>query len=261
MAIPKKIYFIFGMKKDFGNKPFCYSNYLNILSAHQVNPDYDIEVIYKYEPDNKYFKDLDAFCKKVKIDNIPIELNGQPVNCVEHISGYVRINKLYEEGGVYLDSDVICVKPFDDLLDKQCILGTEWQSPKAEKSCGVSDAIILAEKNSLFLRRWIEDYNVAYKNEWYAYNACTRPFELSKQFPSEIDILPVESFCKYSWHTEGFNSLFEVDSNLDAAYTLHLFSSMNYKHLKLYDNLNHEVWQNNSTVTNIYRKLIENTKF
>ena len=261
MAIPKKIYFIFGMKEDFGDKPFCYSNYLNILSAHQVNPDYDIEVIYKYEPDNKYFKDLDAFCKKVQIDDVPIELNGDPVNCVEHICGYLRVNKLYQEGGIYLDSDVICVKPFDDLLDKKCILGTEWQSPKAERSCGISDAVILAEKYSTFLVLWLSDYHLTYKNEWYAYNACTRPFELSKAFSSEVDILPVESFNKYSWGTEGFQSLFKQNSSLKGAHTLHLFSSINHEYLKLYNNLDHEVWQNNSTVTSIYRKLIENTKF
>jgi len=258
--IPKKIYFIFGTKEDFGGKPFSFSNYLNILSAHQVNPDYEIELLYKYAPDNKYFNQLNSFCKLTQINDWPQTLNNNPVNRVEHISGYLRIKKLYEEGGVYLDTDVICVKSFDDLLDGECILGTEWQSSKAERSCGTSDAIILAEKHSSFLRRWIDDYYMCYDNKLYAYNACARPFTLSKQFPEEVNILPVESFCKYSWHTEGFNSLFVENSNLDGAYTLHLFSSMNSKHLELYDDLNNEVWKRNCTVTNIYKQILENTK-
>ena len=248
------------MKEDFGDKPFSFSNYLNILSAHQVNPDYEIELLYKYEPQSNYFKKLNSFCKLTQINNIPQTLNNKPVDRVEHICGYLRIKKLYEEGGIYLDTDVICVKSFNDLLNGECILGTEWQSPKAEKACGTSDAIILAQKNSSFLKKWIDDYHFCYENKWYAYNGCARPFDLSKEFPDEVNILPVESFCKYSWYKDGFHDLFEKDSSLENAYTLHLFSSINSKHLELYDNLNNEVWKRSCTVTNIYKQILKNNK-
>lgn len=38
----------------------------------------------------------------------------------------VRLWALYHHGGIYLDTDVICFKPFDDLLDKSdCFIGKE----------------------------------------------------------------------------------------------------------------------------------------
>jgi len=48
--IPKKIHFVFGLKKDQGGKGFSYFHYLNILSALNVNKDYEINFYYQYEP-------------------------------------------------------------------------------------------------------------------------------------------------------------------------------------------------------------------
>lgn len=46
----------------------------------------------------------------------------------------VRLYALYTEGGIYLDSDVEIVKPIDELLERQYILGYENGSKRIEPS-------------------------------------------------------------------------------------------------------------------------------
>ena len=45
-----------------------------------------------------------------------------------YVSDYARINALYQYGGIYMDTDVIVYKHFDDLLDNKCILGFEEEN-------------------------------------------------------------------------------------------------------------------------------------
>lgn len=40
-------------------------------------------------------------------------------------SDYIRLHALYKEGGIYLDTDVRVLKPFDDLLPLPAFIGTE----------------------------------------------------------------------------------------------------------------------------------------
>jgi len=41
------------------------------------------------------------------------------------VADYMRLRALYNEGGIYLDTDVEAVKPFDELLGKSFFLGRE----------------------------------------------------------------------------------------------------------------------------------------
>ena len=41
------------------------------------------------------------------------------------VSDVARVKALYEIGGIYLDTDVMVYKTFDEILDKSCVLGFE----------------------------------------------------------------------------------------------------------------------------------------
>ena len=41
------------------------------------------------------------------------------------VSDVARVKALYEYGGIYLDTDVMVYKTFDQVLDHQCVLGFE----------------------------------------------------------------------------------------------------------------------------------------
>ena len=64
---------------------------------------------------------------------------------------YIRFYALYHHGGIYLDSDVEVLKPFDDLLDLPYFMGAEKaQTPEA--------AIIGAEKGCDWIKACLDYY-------------------------------------------------------------------------------------------------------
>lgn len=68
------------------------------------------------------------------------------------VSDYVRINALYRYGGVYLDTDIEIVKPFDELLEnRRMVLGFESRE-------SVETAFIACAKEEPLLREFLEEY-------------------------------------------------------------------------------------------------------
>lgn len=46
---------------------------------------------------------------------------------------YIRMYALYHEGGIYLDSDVLVLKPFDDLLNHSFMSSLEYHPIQIER--------------------------------------------------------------------------------------------------------------------------------
>ena len=74
------------------------------------------------------------------------------------IGDYYRLSKVYEYGGIYLDTDVEINKTFDDLLDNKAFIGfmNDYE---------ICTAIIGAEKHSSFIYGLMSMYD---KSEFYS---------------------------------------------------------------------------------------------
>jgi len=68
------------------------------------------------------------------------------------VSDYVRLQKTYEYGGIYLDTDVLVVKNFDELLKNKMFVGIE-------DKLTINAAIFGATKNHLFISKILEKYS------------------------------------------------------------------------------------------------------
>lgn len=68
------------------------------------------------------------------------------------VADYIRSFALYYYGGIYLDSDVEVIKPFDDLLNLPYFIGRE-------QSGAIEAAIVGAEKGNDLFKKMIEYYN------------------------------------------------------------------------------------------------------
>lgn len=65
-------------------------------------------------------------------ENFPINRYPYAAYCLEHgkwafLSDFVRLAVVYEQGGVYLDTDVEMVKPLDDLCGYEAFFGFELE--------------------------------------------------------------------------------------------------------------------------------------
>ncbi|KAI8775154.1 hypothetical protein BgiBS90_023630, partial [Biomphalaria glabrata] len=46
----------------------------------------------------------------------PRQISGHPINFVQHKSDLVRLQTLYFNGGIYLDTDMVILRNIDQLL-------------------------------------------------------------------------------------------------------------------------------------------------
>ncbi|WGE31936.1 glycosyl transferase [Actinobacillus genomosp. 2] len=103
--IPKKIHYCW-----FGGNPLPKSVKKCIESWKKYCPDY--EIIEWNESNYNVHKNLfikEAYEKKK----------------FAFVSDYARLDVVYSEGGIYLDTDVELIKPIDDLLAHSCFLASE----------------------------------------------------------------------------------------------------------------------------------------
>lgn len=78
------------------------------------------------------------FCPDYEIiewneDNFDINLNAYTKKCYEQkkyafLTDYVRLLVVYQQGGIYFDTDVEVIRSFDELLDNRVFLGFENDS-------------------------------------------------------------------------------------------------------------------------------------
>ena len=76
---------------------------------------------------------------------------GKAINIVEHKSDVARLVILLEVGGIYMDDDIILLKPMDPLMENEMVLGEENYD-------ALANSIILANKDSWFLQKWFLEY-------------------------------------------------------------------------------------------------------
>lgn len=103
--IPKIIHYVWLGR---GKKPDLF--YRCLASWKKFCPDYEIR---EWNEDNFNF-DESLYAKQ-----------SYSVKKYGFVPDYIRAKVLYEYGGIYLDTDVEMVKPFDDLLDNDFVIGFE----------------------------------------------------------------------------------------------------------------------------------------
>lgn len=251
--IPKEIHYLFGLDKDFCNKSFSYFHYLNVLSAKQINVDYKINLYYLYKPESVYFDKLYDICNVIKLEEINYDINFQ---YKEHISDLVRLNVINQFGGIYLDLDTVCIKKFDDLLNYKCVLGKEYgikDNENEESFIGLCNAVIMSTKSNLFIKDWINEYHSNYNKQW-NYLSVVFPHHLTNSKEYNINIQNKDSFFKYSWDNRGKNQIFNLKSDINDCYSLHLWETKNYDILSKYND--ELIKSSDNTICNIYKTLI-----
>src|SRR5580698_8447412 len=128
--IPKILHYTFGMARDFGGKPWSLMHHVCLKSAvERIKP--DVTYFYcQYEPSGPWWELSRPLVMVVPI-KAPREIFGRPLRHVAHQSDVVRLQKLIEHGGIYLDADVLVHQSFDDLLGHSAVLGQEGEGAQA----------------------------------------------------------------------------------------------------------------------------------
>lgn len=120
---------------------------------------------------------------------------------------YIRINALYQYGGIYLDTDVEVIKKFDDLLHLPYFVGTEGGN-------WIEAAVLGSEKGSDWLKDILSYFDKPFINSDGSFAMVTMPQVMNNIIKHKRKILVTtekEIFEKINVNYKSHFYLFEED--------------------------------------------------
>jgi len=230
--IPKILHYTFGLAKDFGGKPWSLLHHVCLKSAVQRLAPEHVFFYYEYEPTGPWWSLSRKLVTPIKI-HAPREIYGRPLLHVAHRSDVVRLQRLAESGGIYLDADVLVQRGFDDLLNESTVLGREGVGSDPR----MSNAVILAEPNAPFIVRWLDRYRSFRsmgRDDYWNEHSVLLPARLAQEYPGEVTVLSHRAFFWPLWTREHIKWIFDSDDpiDLDGVYANHLWESEAWTFMK-----------------------------
>jgi hypothetical protein len=219
--IPNNFHIIYGLAENFGwdeyehhvgevgrtmKRPkadsFNIIRYLAIKSTHDTNKPDNIFFYYKHEPSGEWWDRAQKYITPIKVEP-PTEIFGNPVHNYAHQADVMRLQILIEDGGIYIDSDVLCLKSFEPLLNSgPFIMGQESNIVGKLGNC-----IMLSEKGAEFPQIWLREYTTFDDNKWVDHSIVL-PYHLSTRHPNLINILDHKKFTWPLYHSEHLRWFF-----------------------------------------------------
>jgi hypothetical protein len=230
--IPKILHYIFGMSRDFGGKPWSLVHHVCLKSAIERLRPNDVFFYCEFEPTGPWWKLSRELVTPLMV-KAPREIFGRPLVHFAHRADVLRLQKLIEHGGIYLDADVIVHRNFDDLLGHSVVLGQEGEAAEY----GLANAVMLAESQSAFLRRWLDQYKSFRSRGWdefYDEHGVRLPSKLARDYPDEITVLPHTAFHWPLWSDSHLKWIFASKREIppSASYANHLWQSQAWSYMK-----------------------------
>lgn len=222
--IPNIIHFVFGLMEQTDDFLFCY--YLAIYSAYLINSPDKIYFYYHYTPKGKWWDETlqipNLILEKVII---PTHIGKKNIIKLAHKADKVRMDKLYERGGIYMDIDTISYRSYKHLLNRKVVLG------KQIPYIGICNAIMLTEPKSEFFKIWLENYEEKFKAAGWNESSITLPYQLSLKNPELLTVMSPETFFipSYNETYKIFTGNVSISSEL---ISLHLWEKLSIKFIE-----------------------------
>ena len=149
------------------------------------------------------------------------------------VSDVARLYALVTEGGIYLDTDVEVLRPFDELLSARAFIGFEG-------SGHIGTSLIASERGNGFLKDFLDAYNdKVFINKDNTLNESTNVGEITARFEKEglikngqkqvlgdFVLYPTDYFAPYDYIAGKLNTTGKT-------YSIHWFAKSWIKHSKI----------------------------
>jgi hypothetical protein len=244
-TVPKIVHFVYGLGKASPTDPvpFSITQYLAIKSALDVINADRVHLWMRNTPplENKWWSlILELGKRRAQERGLPANSSlitmhstrdvtkvfGKEVVHHAHKSDIIRLEALLTYGGIYLDMDVVAVKPFDKLLEVPCTMGLE-QLETNKNPHGLCNAVIVCHRSSPWLTEWYNAYRKFNKSEW-ASLSVHLPLKLSRSYPHYVQALPNDAFFRPVWSRTGIEDLYLKNTyDLRNNYAVHLWGGGN----------------------------------
>ena len=220
--IPKIIHLLF-----FGETNFENYHYECISSMIKHMPDYEIIIHNKTEPVGNPL--WDEITKKVTVEKIevPEYFDGYKLNYFQYKADVVRLEVIYEKGGIYLDIDMLIIKNFEHLINTGKGL---YISEEGKRGSGWINAFIAAKPKNEFLKLCLENFKMGFRMENWAWHMRDGNRILFEEHPHyeikyNMEILEHKYFFPFSW-TEREKFINIADHLNDDVHGIHLYETI-----------------------------------
>jgi hypothetical protein len=258
--IPKIFHFIY-IK---GGYNFCMAHYVAIRSCYEVNKP---EKIYLYTNtdlvDNEWWELAKKYCE-VKQVRIPEYINNHHIRYKQHQADVMRVYILQKAGGVYMDLDVLSLKPLDGTVAVPDIetqgdtnlYNNDFVMPR-ESINRLCNCFIMSSKNHKMLDLWLDSYEKSYGEveDYWGGLSVIKPLELIEKNNLKVTILRGKSIIPFTFNDYEFFYR-DITDKISDSLTVHLWDTEAMKYnmipldLKYFDT-------NNNTFTRHFEKYVK----
>jgi FkbM family methyltransferase len=208
--IPKIIHLLY-----FGETEFYNFHHRCIHSMIQYMPDYEIRIYNAREPpaENKYWKDIRNHPRVCihKLDP-PLFFDGFELKHFQYKADVARLELLYEHGGIYLDIDMIIVRPFHEIFASghSFYISEEREGANGRGSGALINAFLAAKPKNEFIKLWLNEFKSGLRLGIWAHHIRDSNKQLIENHPHymhkyRIRVLDWKLFMPLHWQdTEAF---------------------------------------------------------
>lgn len=207
-AVPSIVHYVWFLKREMN-----FYHFLSFISAlRYIKP--CLLLVHGDEPLGLYWRYIVVIANNVihvKLDP-PSTIHNKTIGLIEHKADVARLRIVQEYGGIYLDTDEIILRPFDNLMNFTFTLCHEMDS-------NLANGVILSTPNATFISHWLNGYKTYYSGQW-AYHSTILPFELSRKYPQ---LLHVENKTFIRPHYGQLPLIYQGNYNWSQNYGMHLY--------------------------------------
>jgi hypothetical protein len=167
---------------------------------------------------------------RVNHDDLPTSINGNDITRPEHQADILRLQILAKHGGIYMDGDIILLKPLTDLLDNDFVVGAydarQFDSSRAihapvlPSTESYNNALIIARSKSTFMQLWQLTYQ-NFQSDCYDCNSGRWLAILSRLYCPYVTVLPPQQVYIPTPSTI-FTATVGDDVDISTNYAIHL---------------------------------------
>jgi hypothetical protein len=240
------------------------AHYVAIRSCYEVNKP---EKIYLYTNtdlvDNEWWELAKKYCE-VKQVRIPEYINNHHIRYKQHQADVMRVYILQKAGGVYMDLDVLSLKPLDGTVAVPDIetqgdtnlYNNDFVMPR-ESINRLCNCFIMSSKNHKMLDLWLDSYEKSYGEveDYWGGLSVIKPLELIEKNNLKVTILRGKSIIPFTFNDYEFFYR-DITDKISDSLTVHLWDTEAMKYnmipldLKYFDT-------NNNTFTRHFEKYVK----
>lgn len=225
--IPNILHFI-----NIGPRPLSFLHFISIYSAYKLNNPDKIYVYCDHEQNTSKYYDILKDIVTFEFIDPPTEINGVKLDSYQYKADIIRMNKLIEKGGIYMDLDIISLKPLTKFLNYHVVLGSELSDDPNTRNIqdfkSVSNAIILSEPNNEFMKEWLKQMPENIINKPWAYHAVCLPKDILLNNMYNVHLEPSNTFVPFCFRKPYIfdNNKKYMIEELKDSYTIHLWETI-----------------------------------